>query len=171
MEPVSKFIWKSLIPRTKKKTVLKLASHSTPTGVISKIHKEIGLNLGNLSAKNHSVYSKMSNMCREFFFDQEYITRTCPDTDKMVKNPHDPSEKVPVRYRLDNIHSLYMQYCAEDRTACSYSLFCKYVPYNVIKPKASDWGTCLCGTCLNPELKVDKLVEMKLRSNVDLEFI
>ena len=161
---------KSLMPRTKKKTVLKLASESTPTGFISKIRKEIGLNLSNLSA-NTILSTVKSQICLsvENFFYQEYITRICPDTNKMVKNPHDPSEKVPVRYRLGNIHSLYMQYCAEDRTACSHSLFCKYVPYNVIKPKASDWGTCLCGTCLNSELKVDKLVEMKLRSNVDLE--
>ena len=170
LEPVSKFIWKSLTPRTKKKTVLKLASESTPTGFISKICKEIGLNLSNLSAKTipSTVKSQICLSIENFFY-QEYITRICPDTNKMVKNPHDPSEKVPVRYRLGNIRRLYMQYCAEDRTACSHSLFCKYVPYNVIKLKASDWGTCLCGTCLNSELKVDKLVEMKLRSNVDLE--
>ena len=168
LEPVSKFIWKSLTTRTKKKTVLKLASESTPTRFISIICKEIGLNLSNLSAKTiPSTVKCQICLSVENFFYQEYITRICPDTNKLVKNPHDPSEKVPVRYRPGNIHSLYMQYCAEDRTACSHSLFCKYVLYNVIKLKASDWGTCLCGTCLNSELKVDKLVEMKLRSNVE----
>lgn len=38
--------------------------------------------------------------------------------------------------------------------SCSYEQFCRYIPNNIIKPKSEDWGTCLCKTCLNPELKL-----------------
>jgi len=36
------------------------------------------------------------------------------------------------------------------------------VPKYVLKPKANDWGTCLCATCLNPALKYEKLVQEKV---------
>ena len=40
---------------------------------------------------------------------------------------------------------------------CSYSTFTRYVPDNICKPKAEDWGTCLCMKYLNPELKLEGL--------------
>ena len=33
-------------------------------------------------------------------------------------------------------------------------------PNHIIKPKPSDWGTCLCVTCLNPEIKLDRLAKL-----------
>ena len=46
----------------------------------------------------------------------------------------------------------------------SYSWFCKLTPDNIVKPKPQDWGTCLCRTCQNPEMKleaVNKLPQFK----------
>ncbi|CAF4815704.1 unnamed protein product, partial [Rotaria sp. Silwood2] len=34
---------------------------------------------------------------------------------------------------------------------CSYSTFTRHIPSYIIPPKPSDWGTCLCMTCLNPQ--------------------
>ena len=49
---------------------------------------------------------------------------------------------------------------AED-VECSYPTFTKYIPYYVRKPSATDWGTSLCGTCLNPQIKLERLVATK----------
>ena len=40
---------------------------------------------------------------------------------------------------------------------CSARTFGRYIPSNIVKPKPQDWGTSLCKTCLNPELKVECL--------------
>ena len=69
--------------------------------------------------------------------------------------------------------TLHTQFISDCEEACSYSTFCRYVPANVIKPKATDWGTCLCQTCLNPELKLEALAiiakddTLKLKENQD----
>ena len=45
------------------------------------------------------------------------------------------------------------------------------VPYYVKKAGPSDWGTCLCRTCLNPELKIEKLIQEKLIPSINLEYV
>ena len=59
---------------------------------------------------------------------------------------------------------------AEYNVECHYSTFCSYVPTNIVKPRPQDWGTCLCMTCLNPELKLEALKKFdKLNQNLELE--
>lgn len=55
---------------------------------------------------------------------------------------------------------LHERFVAEIGEDCHYSTFTRNVPSYVIKPKPSDWGTCLCKTCLNPELKIERLNEL-----------
>ena len=33
--------------------------------------------------------------------------------------------------------------------------FCKLVPKDIVRSKPKDWGSCLCQTCLNPQLKIE----------------
>ena len=40
---------------------------------------------------------------------------------------------------------------------CSYSQFTRHVPQNIVKLKPEDWGTSLCMTCINPELKLEAI--------------
>ena len=59
-------------------------------------------------------------------------------------------------------------------SSCSYETFTRNAPFNVRKPSASDWGTCLCAIYLNPELKLEKLAKLKkieerLEENMDDE--
>ncbi|CAF2801426.1 unnamed protein product [Rotaria sp. Silwood2] len=44
---------------------------------------------------------------------------------------------------------------------CSYSTFTRHIPSYIISPKPSDWGTCLCMTCLNPQLKSERINQLK----------
>ena len=52
----------------------------------------------------------------------------------------------------------------------SYETFSRHVPYYVKKAGPSDWGTCLCCTCLNSELKIEKLIWEKLIPSINLEY-
>ena len=65
--------------------------------------------------------------------------------------------------------TLYYKFLAESSETCSYETFTRHEPFNVKKASASDWGTCLCRTCLNPELKIEKLTREKLIDSINLE--
>ena len=54
---------------------------------------------------------------------------------------------------------------------CSYQTFLREVPHSIRKPSASDWGTCLCATYLNPELKLESLSNKNMLKKINLEEI
>ena len=70
-------------------------------------------------------------------------------------------EKVPVHPILPMLKVLHAKFEAESGTACSYQTFYWNIPYYVIKPRSTDWGTCLCHTYLNPELKLFTLKKIQ----------
>ena len=80
--------------------------------------------------------------------------------------PDKKKESKSLRYRLSSLKVLHEKLLAEEDLECSYSQFNRLVPHNVIKPKPEDWGTCLCLTCLNPELKISSL--RKVMPDVDI---
>ncbi|CAF3885140.1 unnamed protein product, partial [Didymodactylos carnosus] len=49
---------------------------------------------------------------------------------------------------------------AETGIDIDYTTFTQHVPDYIMEPNHDSWGTCLCITCLNPELKTDKLRDM-----------
>ena len=42
-----------------------------------------------------------------------------------------------------------------------YVTFTRYVPDYIQKPTHETWGTCLCVVCLNPQMKFEKLKQLK----------
>ena len=54
-----------------------------------------------------------------------------------------------------SVEDLHKKFLADEDLDCHYSTFARLVPQNIIKPKPDDWGTCLCRTCLNAELKLE----------------
>ena len=65
--------------------------------------------------------------------------------------------KKGLRYRLSSLKVLYEKFLADSTVDCSYSQFTRLIPTNVVKPKAEDWGTCMCMPCMNPEHKLERL--------------
>ena len=130
--------------------------------------EQLGVNL--CSPKCSSPLKQMISS----FFERDDVTRVCPDRQKVATDPSDPERKVPLRYRMAYLKTLHLKFVAECELSCSYETFTRNVPFNVRKPSASDWGTCLCATCLNPELKLEKLPKLKkieegLQENMDDE--
>ena len=78
----------------------------------------------------------------------------------MKQNPFDKDDVRPVRLLRDTIKNLHILYNAQYETGISYQQFSSLVPFTVITPKPNDWGTSLCKTCLNPELKLERLAEV-----------
>ena len=89
------------------------------------------------------------------------MSHISPDFKKLVCDPGEPGNKVPLRYHLSTLKMLHAKLEAEGESLCSYQTFCNYAPCYVVKPKPTDWGTCSCRTCLNPELNLQKLQNLK----------
>ena len=73
---------------------------------------------------------------------------------------------IGLRYRIKSVKDLHLKFITDTDVDCSYSYFAKLVPENIIKPKPTDWGTCLCKVCLNPELKLESI--KKTLPNINL---
>ena len=76
-----------------------------------------------------------------------------------------------MRYHRDTIEVLHKMFLAEAMVEFLLSTFAWYLPKNVVKPKPEDWGTSLCKTCLNSELKIETLrdPEVKLETLLFLD--
>ena len=77
----------------------------------------------------------------------------------MLKNADD-DEKVPIRYSLSSIDSLYQKFLSESHLNVIHCILRKTsLSICVIKPNPNNLGTCLCSKCLNPELKLEALAK------------
>ena len=165
---ISKSLFSSMTPMSKKKTKLKLRDTLSPGGKRA-FRKLLGINLSsevNLGVEDRSGMAEKVKS----FFDREDVTRVCPDTRKFSKDPV-TGEKVPLRYRLHYLTMLHSKFLTETTEECCYETFTRHVPHYVKKPKSDEWGTCLCMTCLNPELKLERLQRINKISPVNVEEI
>ena len=163
---VSASLWKCLSPNQKKRVKTKLVHDGVPEGLNRKMRNELGINLSNTNVELPSnEFTELQQLIRQFFF-RDDVSRVCPDTKRMKKNPANPDEILPVRYRLCSLKSLYEKFKAENMQECSFSYFTQNCPFNVFKPNPNDWGTCLCSTCLNPEIKLEELSKVTKRTDI-----
>ena len=58
-------------------------------------------------------------------------------------------EQQQIRYQPGYTKTLFYKCQVLENIDCSHETFSQHVPY-VEKAGPSDWGTCLCRTCLNP---------------------
>ena len=93
------------------------------------------------------------------------VSAQCPDKNKSGN----------LRYRKDYLCNLHEKFVVTTGITISYAMFTRHVPSNIQKPKAQDWGTCLCKMCHNPQLKVEglqkRLRSQKSEESVDLELL
>ncbi|CAF2137513.1 unnamed protein product, partial [Rotaria magnacalcarata] len=66
-----------------------------------------------------------------------------------------------IRYRLNHLNILHQQFELESNIDIDYVTFTRYIPSYIKKPNNDSWGTCLCMPCLNPQLKYEKLHQLK----------
>ena len=89
---------------------------------------------------------------------------------KSGKNPAKLEEQQQIRYKLGYTKMLFYTFQALENIDYSYEAFSRHIPYYVKKVGPYDWGTCICCTCLNSELKIEKLIWEKLIPSINLEY-
>ena len=74
---VTKLLWNSLTPKSRRKAKLKLKETDTPAGLSHQFREELGVNLSNPTS---SSYARDSIKIRiESFFNRDDISRLCLD--------------------------------------------------------------------------------------------
>ena len=152
-------IWDVLSPNGKKEMKLNLSNSSEP-GVNTAFRKKLGINLSNEVCVKSSQKTSMEEKIEEFL-NNDYVSRVTPDVRKTSKG-------TAIRYVLGNYKTLHQKFISIVEN-CSYQTFLRAIPHYVRKHSASEWGTCLCALCLNPELKLESLVNKKMLEKVNLE--
>ena len=95
---VTKLLWNSLTPKSRRKAKLKLKETDTPAGLSHQFREELGVNLSNPTS---SSYARDSIKIRvESFFNRDDISRLCLDKRKVIKHPAKPEEQQLICYQL-----------------------------------------------------------------------
>ena len=148
----SEVLMKSVSPDAKKRAKYRLKLDPPASDSVKR-----DLRLDRISIPSEKkCYTKLKV---EEFMLQDVNSIVVPDIKASKKN---------LRYMLMSRRDLHQKYLVDMDHSCSYEQFCRYIPDNVIKPKPEDWGTCLCKTCLNPELKLDCIKQLLPEVSFDL---
>ncbi|CAF1442571.1 unnamed protein product [Rotaria sp. Silwood1] len=149
----------NISPSSKKRATKRLLSEkeNLPRGSVSKLRK-LGVNLSNNYDPPSSTPSILQKEIEDFLC-QDDISKQAPDKKKQLHGKQ-------IRYLLHHLSTVHQRFVTETGNSCHYSTFTRYVPDFVIKPNANDWGTCLCVTCLNPQMKFEKLQNLKSRYSI-----
>ena len=102
---VSKLLWNSLTPKSRRKAKLKLKETDTPAGLSHQFREKLGVNFSNsvsISYERDSIKTKV-----ESFFNRDDILRLCLDKWKVVKDPAKPEEQQQICYQLGYTKSCF----------------------------------------------------------------
>ena len=80
-------------------------------------------------------------------------------------------QKKQKRYITDSLKNLHLKYVKEANMNISYSLFCRMRPFWIVQPKLSDRDTCMCIIHENAKLKVQKLKQLGVLEDSNLDEI
>ena len=144
-DTVAGVIWKTLTPRSKGKVKANLKNQILPRGLSYAVRKAVNVNLCNKLIEHVPYSSKLCTMVEEFFDD---VSRLCPDKMKVVKD----SKPVPWRHCIASL--LRKMIIAHINILSVMSLFTLKSLLHLIGEPAK------CKMCLNPELKVERLVRL-----------
>ena len=140
----------TLTPMTKRNTIRRMAitpGYTPVKNVLRKAGYQIRLSETAAELGVNTRGKEVGNAVREFLNSDE-VSAQCPDKSKSAN----------LRYRKDYLCSLHEKFVVDTDISISYATFTRHVTSNIKKPKAEDWGTCLCKMCHNPQLKVEGLL-------------
>jgi hypothetical protein len=139
--------------KTRATNRLKDSKNDLSRGSQHDLRKELGINLSNSNVPKKKIPSPLHNRIEQFL-NRDDISKPCSDKKKHVNDQQ-------IRYRLNHLAVLHQQFEIETGIDIDYDTFCRHVPDNIKKPNNDSWGTCLCVTCLNPQMKFEKLQHLK----------
>ncbi len=153
-----KKVWSSLTKdgRNELKNAVDLEKHNLPYGTLRRLRDNTGINLSRLTSAIDDTKDKpeLQKQVEEFV-----INRSQPIPDMK----YNKAGKTPKRYTLQYKEVLHSEFLVENPDVdCHFSLFARYWPKHVIRPKGDAWGTCLCDVCENMSLKIRALKREKI---------
>lgn len=159
ISPAKLFI-DNVSPTAKKRATKRLLNNkeNLPRGSVSKLRKILGVNLSNNYNPPSSAPSTLQKDIEEFLC-QDDITKQAPDKKKQLHGKQ-------IRYLLNHLSTIHQRFVSETGNNCHYTTFTRYVPDFVVKPNINDWGTCLCAVCINPQMKLERLQNLKSRYSI-----
>lgn len=87
--------------------------------------------------------------------------------DKATINGKDGKRQI--RLLNFDLKTLHAKYVSEIFCKVSYSLFWQLKPFHIIRPSAKDRDTCLCRTCHNISLNVERAYQKKALHNKEVD--
>ena len=82
------------------------------------MQKSIGINLSNEIRINETETNLQKGVKK--FFDRDDVSCISPDLKKLVCDPSEPGNKVPLRYRLSTLKMLHAKFESESESLCSF---------------------------------------------------
>ncbi|CAF3018755.1 unnamed protein product [Rotaria sp. Silwood2] len=151
----TKLFVSNVSPAAKKRATMRIMDkrENFARGTVSNIRQKFGINISKQYTPSSTMPSQLEETIRDFMC-RDDVSKLCPGKNKQI-NHHQ------IRYRLNHLTVLHQQFELETKMDIDYHTFRHYVPSFIIKPKVDDWGACLCIICLNPQLKFDKLNQLK----------
>jgi hypothetical protein len=151
----SKVFFDNVSPNAKQRAVLRIKDKKEilPRGSSEQIRRKFGINLSKQSVPTAPSKSSLRTQIEDFL-SRDDISKLCPDKHKQIDGHQ-------IRYRLNNLDVLHQQFELESNIDIDYVTFTRYVPSYIKKPNHDSWGTCLCIICLNPQLKYEKMHQLK----------
>jgi hypothetical protein len=148
----------NISPSAKKRAVsrLKARREDLDRGSALDLRKTFGINLSNQNLPKKTVPSLLETQIEQFM-NRDDISKPCPDKKKHINNQQ-------IRFRLNHLTVLHQQFELETKIDIDYQTFRRHVPEYIQKPDHDSWGTCLCVSCLNPQMKFEKLLSFKQRN-------
>ena len=151
----SKIFFDNVSPNAKQRTVLRIKDkkEDLPRGTSEQLRQKFGINISKKILPKKTSQSSLRTEI-EAFLCRDDISKPCPDKHKQINNQQ-------IRYRLNHLNILHKQFELETDIDIDYATFTRYVPSYIQKPNHDSWGTCLCMKCLNPQIKYEKLNQLK----------
>ncbi|CAF1523484.1 unnamed protein product [Rotaria sordida] len=122
-------------------------------GISDQIKHKFGINLSKRSAPKEPSQSSLQTQIEDFL-SRDDISKLCPDKHKQIGGHQ-------IQYRLNHLNMLHQQFELESNIDIDYVTFTRYVPSYIQKPNHDSWRSCLCIICLNPQLKYEKMHQLK----------
>ncbi|CAF5173499.1 unnamed protein product, partial [Rotaria magnacalcarata] len=154
----SNFLFNNLSPGAKKRAAARMRreKQNLARGTMERVHNEFGINLSNnnlASTGTVSTSKELASAIEQFIINDE-ITRLTPDKKQIIDGQQ-------VRLLLNHLINLHQRFIHETRYDCSFSTFTRHVPSYIVSPKPHEWGTCLCMSYLNPQIKSERINQLK----------
>ena len=154
---ISTSLWGFLSPSAKKKVKSKLQNEQLLKGMNYQFRKELGINLS-IKTKNTDSTTALQKSIEDFFL-RDDVTRVCPETKKLKRNPNDLDEELPLRYRMSTLRCMTSS-LLKARIPVVILISALIVPI-MLRSQAPMIGEHVFAEhCLNPEIKLEALAKV-----------